>query len=215
MLRSILAAAALLIAPAAAAQSTDAEQAETFVQNNARAVIDTLQALEEGERALEAVREEFRSRIDELADVERITNFVLGRYRRTASQDELEAFRETFREYAISVYETELTNYAGQTLSVTGSVTRRSGDYVVRSQVTGGPEGRTYDVNWRVLEQDGALQVVDVQVFGVWLAQTQREQILSIIGNNRGDVSAATRALNERLNDSDAETADAPAGGRD
>ena len=214
MLRVLLAAVLLLAPSGAAAQSTTARQAEAFVQDNARAVIETLQALESGERDLDSVRGEFRSRIDDLADVERITNFVLGRYRRTASQSELEAFRETFREYAISVYETELTNYAGQTLSVTGSVTRRPGDYVVRSEVTGVPDGRAYEVNWRVLEDDGALQVVDAQVFGIWLAQTQREQILSIIGDNQGDVSAATQALNQRLDDSEARTADAPAAGR-
>ena len=214
MLRVLLAAVLLLAPSGAAAQSTTARQAEAFVQDNARAVIETLQALESGERDLDSVRGEFRSRIDDLADVERITNFVLGRYRRTASQSELEAFRETFREYAISVYETELTNYAGQTLSVTGSVTRGPGDYVVRSEVTGGPDGRAYEVNWRVLEDDGALQVVDAQVFGIWLAQTQREQILSIIGDNQGDVSAATQALNQRLDDSEARTADAPAAGR-
>ena len=211
MFKSLITLAALIFAAAPAlAQQTSAEQAEAFVQENARGVIGTLQALEEGERELDSVREEFRRRIDELADVERVTNFVLGRYRRTASRDELEAFRETFREYAISVYETELTNYAGQTLTVTGSVTRSPGDYVVRSEVSGGPQGKTYDVNWRVLEEDGELQVLDAQVFGIWLAQTQREQILSIIGNNRGDVSAATQALNERLNQSEAETAQAP-----
>ena len=209
MIRTLLAAAALVFSAAAAAQDTTAEEAEAFVQENARSVIDTLQALQEGERDLTEVRAEFRTRIDDLADVERITSFVLGRYRRTASEDDLEAFRETFREYAISVYETELTNYAGQTLSVTGSVTRSPGDYVVRSEVTGGPEGRTYEVNWRVLEQDGQLQVLDAQVFGVWLAQTQREQILSIIGDNRGQVSAATDALNDRLDRSQAQTAEA------
>jgi phospholipid transport system substrate-binding protein len=209
MIRLILAAAALMFSTAAVAQDTTAEDAEAFVQENARSVIETLQALQEGDRDLAEVREEFRSRIDDLADVERITNFVLGRYRRTASEEELADFRETFREYAISVYETELTNYAGQTLTVTGSVTRSPGDYVVRSEVTGGPEGRTYEVNWRVLEEDGELQVLDAQVFGVWLAQTQREQILSIIGNNRGQVSAATEALIDRLDRSEAQTAGA------
>lgn len=207
MIRAFLAAAALVFSASASAQDTTASQAEAFVETNAGGVIDTLQALQEGERELDAVRAEFRQRIDDLADVERITNFVLGRYLRTASQDTLETFRATFREYAISVYETELTNYAGQTLTVTGSVTRSPGDYVVRSEVTGGPDGRTYEVNWRVLEADGDLQVLDAQVFGVWLAQTQREQILSIIGNNRGDVSAATQALRERLENSDAQTA--------
>lgn len=213
MFKSMLAAAALIFTGAAAAQETSAFEAEAFVESNARSVIETLQALQDGERDLAEVRAEFRDRIDQLADVERITNFVLGRYRRTASEEDLDAFRETFREYAISVYETELTNYAGQTLTVTGSVTRSPGDYVVRSEVTGGPDGRTYDVNWRVLESDGELQVLDAQVFGVWLAQTQREQILSIIGDNRGQVSAATEALNARLETSGSQTTDAPQGG--
>ena len=199
MIKSLILAAAFMLAGAASAQDTTARDAEMFVETNARGVINTLQALEAGERDLDEVRAEFRQRIDNLADVERITDFVLGRYRRTASPEALAAFAETFREYAISVYETELTNYAGQTLTVTGSVTRSPGDYVVRSQVTGGPEGRTYEVNWRVLESDGDLQVLDAEVFGIWLAQTQREQILSIIGNNRGDVSAATQALRERM----------------
>ncbi|MCR9130497.1 MAG: ABC transporter substrate-binding protein [Alphaproteobacteria bacterium] len=212
MFKSVLAAAALILTGAASAQDTSASEAEAFVESNAQSVIETLQALQAGERDLDEVRAEFRDRIDRLADVERITNFVLGRYRRTASEEDLAAFSETFREYAISVYETELTNYAGQTLSVTGSVTRSPGDYVVRSEVTGGPDGRTYDVNWRVLESDGELQVLDAQVFGVWLAQTQREQILSIIGNNRGQVSAATEALNDRLENSGTQAADAPQG---
>lgn len=213
MFKSLLAAAVLIFTGAAVAQVTSASEAEAFVESNAQSVIETLQALQDGERDLAEVRAEFRDRIDQLADVERITNFVLGRYRRTASEEDLAAFRETFREYAISVYETELTNYAGQTLTVTGSVTRSPGDYVVRSEVTGGPDGRTYEVNWRVLEDDGALQVLDAQVFGVWLAQTQREQILSIIGNNQGRVSAATEALNARLQNSRSQTTDAPQGG--
>jgi phospholipid transport system substrate-binding protein len=207
MLRSLALAAALVFTAGANAQQTTAQEAEAFVQSNAQGVIETLQALNEGERDLDEVREEFRTRIDDLADVERITIFVLGRYVRTASQETLDAFSATFRDYAISVYESELTNYAGQTLSVTGSVTRSPGDYVVRSQVTGGPQGETYEVNWRVLESEGALQVLDAQVFGIWLAQTQREQILSIIGNNRGEVGAATDALRAQLENSTAQTA--------
>lgn len=201
-LSAVWATLALFLAGAgeALSQTSTAAQAEAFVQNHASAVIETLQALQEGERELTSVRDEFRARIEELADIDRITNFVLGRYRRTANAAELEAFRVTFRAYAISVYEAELTNYAGQTLTVTGSVVRREGDYVVRSEVTGGPGDRVYEVNWRVLENDhGQLHVLDAEVFGIWLAQTQREQILSIIGNNRGDINAATLALRARL----------------
>jgi phospholipid transport system substrate-binding protein len=198
-----LAALGLWTAPAFA-QNAAAQDAEDFISHNAQEVISSLQELQSGEVQLGAVRTDFRERIQTLADIDRITNFVLGRYRRTASEDQLSQFRGTFREYAFSVYESELGNYAGQTLNVTGSITRSPGDYIVETEVTGGPEGGRYEVNWRLLENDtGTLQVVDVQVMGIWLAQTQRDQITSVIGNARGDVSAATTLLRSRLESGD------------
>lgn len=182
-----------------AAEAHDARAAEAFVEREAQRVIDALQAWREGEVDLDTLRRDFRNRVDDLADVERITGFVLGRYRRGADPQALEEFSEVFREFAIQVYERELGHYAGQTLSVTGSVTRNSGDYVVRSIVRGGNGEPDVPVNWRVLVRDNEMKVVDAEVMGVWLAQTQREQITGIIGNARGDISAATRVLRERI----------------
>lgn len=182
-----------------AAEASDARAAEAFVEREAQRVIDALQAWREGEVDLDTLRRDFRNRVDDLADVERITGFVLGRYRRGADPQVLEEFSEVFREFAIQVYERELGHYAGQTLSVTGSVTRNSGDYVVRSIVRGGNGEPDVPVNWRVLVRDNEMKVVDAEVMGVWLAQTQREQITGIIGNARGDISAATRVLRERI----------------
>lgn len=191
------------------AQNASAQDAEAFIAENAQEVISTLQDLDAGETQLDTVRDSFRDKVQTLADMDRITNFVLGRYRRTASEEQLSAFRDTFREYAFSVYETELTNYAGQTLEVTGTVTRGDGDYIVETEVSGGPEGGTYEVNWRVLGRAAdELKVVDVQVTGIWLAQTQRDQIISVIGNARGDVSAATDLLRSRLESGDIPGAD-------
>ena len=205
MIKPILTALALtLLTPLALAQSTTADDAEAFVQNQANQVIETLTELNAGQTDLPTVHAEFRERIDALADVDRISNFVLGRYRRTASEDELNAFRNAFRTYAIGVYESELSTYAGQQLDVTGSVTRNPGDYIVRSRVYGGPNNEEFEVNWRILESDGELKAVDVEVLGVWLAQTQREQILAVIGDNRGDVSAATSMLRNRQAGEDA-----------
>ena len=200
MFRALLIAAGLALAGfAAASADRTAEDAEQFVQANAQEIISILQEMKSGERSVAEVKQDFRARIDELADVGRITNFVLGRYLRTAEEETLDEFRRVFREFAINVYERELRNYAGQDLEVTGSITRGPGDWIVRSTVSGGPEGKTYDVNWRVLETDGDLKVLDAQVMGVWLAQSQRDQITSIIGNAGGDVNAAISVLRERI----------------
>jgi len=194
LLSALFAGMFLLASPV---RALDAAEAEAFVQDNAQDVIDSLRAYRSGERDLDSVQSEFRTRIEALTDVDRVTNFVLGRYRRSGDPDDVAEFREVFREFAISIYESELTSYAGQTLEVTGSVVRTEDDYIIRSVVRGG--NGPIDVNWRVLNTDAGLRVVDVQVERVWLAQTQREQITSIIGDAGGDVSAATAVLRERM----------------
>ncbi|MFN3835333.1 MAG: phospholipid-binding protein MlaC [Glycocaulis sp.] len=181
------------------AHARDAGAAESFVQREAQRVIDALRAYQQGEMRLDSLHEDFRQRIDHLADVDRITGFVLGRYRRGADPAALDEFSRVFREFAIQVYERELGHYAGQTLQVTGSVTRAPGDYVIRSVVRSTNGEPDMAVNWRVLEGPSGLRVVDAEVMGVWLAQTQREQITGIIGNARGDIRAATRALQHRI----------------
>ncbi|MFC4725422.1 phospholipid-binding protein MlaC [Glycocaulis abyssi] len=193
-----LAAAFALLILAQPSHAQSADEAEAFVQREAQEVINALQAFNDGELDEETLKRNFRDRIDVLADVPRITHFVLGRYRRGADEAVLEEFRAVFREFAINVYERELGNYAGQTLEVTGSVTRSPGDFIVRSIVRGNGNGEDVPVNWRVMSTDDAMKVVDAEVMGVWLAQTQREEITSIIGNARGDISAATRALRQR-----------------
>ncbi|GGB71293.1 MlaC/ttg2D family ABC transporter substrate-binding protein [Glycocaulis alkaliphilus] len=191
-------AALLLFVLSGPVSAQSASEAEAFVQREAQEVINALQAFHDGELDESTLRRNFRDRVDQLADVPRITGFVLGRFRRGADEAELEEFRTVFREFAINVYERELGNYAGQTLDVTGSVTRAPGDFIVRSTVRARGNGEDVAVNWRVMSGDNGLRVVDAEVMGVWLAQTQREEITSIIGNAGGDISAATRALRQR-----------------
>lgn len=196
-LAGFAAAIALILLPSVA-EAQSADDAQAFVQREAQEVIDALQAFRDGELDEATLRSNFRDRIDRLADVPRITQFVLGRYRRGADEAQLEEFQTVFREFAIGVYEHELGNYAGQTLEVTGSVTRAPGDFIVRSTVRAQGNGEDVPVNWRVMNGDNGLRVVDAEVMGVWLAQTQRDEITSIIGNAGGDIGAATRTLRQR-----------------
>lgn len=185
-----------LFASAAAYADT---AAETFVTQKAN---EALQILNESDIPLQDKKARFRALVDEVADVPRITRFVLGRYSRGLDQAELAAFSEAFRSYAIGVYEERLGDYAGETLEVTGSTERAPGDVVVHTQIAGGNQGEPLPVNWRVLTNDaGEMRVVDVEVYGVWLAINQREEIVGIIENNRGQVAAATQALRSKLNE--------------
>ena len=167
-------------------------EAEGFIQNEASKV---LQVLNDRGMGLEAKKQAFRSMVDQVADVPRITRFVLGRYRRTVTPAQYAAFSSAFREYADNVYESRLGQYSGQTLKVTGSIVRQPGDVVVSSQVSGSSGAPTV-VNWRVLRNSsGQYRAVDVQVQGVWLAITEEQDFVSTLDNHNGDVNVLISQL--------------------
>jgi len=171
--------------PAPASRAHGDLQAEAFVQEQASRVI---QVLNDRSMSLAEKKQTFRALVDEVADVPRITSFVLGRYRRVITPEQYARFASAFRDYADTVYETRLGLYHGQALKVTGSTVRQPGDVVVSSLVTGGDGGPTV-VNWRVIRgSDGRYRAVDVQVQGVWLAITEQQDFVSTLDNHRGDI---------------------------
>lgn len=177
--------ASLTTATPAYAQAQRDAEAEGFVANEASRALTILnQGGDVGQK-----RAEFRAFVDQVADVPRITSFVLGKYRRSLTPQQYSDFAQVFRLYANSVYESRLGDYHGERLQVTGSVVRLPGDVVVDSQIVGGQVKSPVEVKWRVIRgQDGRYRAVDVSVAGVWLAITEQQDFVSTLDNNHGDI---------------------------
>ena len=184
-----LAPASLALAQPASAQNMRIERdsaAEAFVLSEANKVLAVL-----GDRSLsiDAKKKTFRALVDEVADVPKITSYVLGKYRRSISDADFREFSVAFREYANTVYESRLGDYKGETLRVIGSTIRKPGDVIVTTEVVGGKSREPIKVLWRVLKGDDARwRAVDVQVEGVWLAVTQQQDFVSTLDNAHGDI---------------------------
>ena len=189
-------AAAVLVPATALAQGQRNAAAEQFVQSQASRA---LQILKGGENRTQE-RAEFRAFVDQVADVPRITDFVLGKYRRTISPAQYQQFAAAFRDYANSVYENRLGEYHGETLRVVGSATRpgAAADVVVNTEVVGGRQASPAAVAWRVINSGGGWKVVDVNVAGVWLAITERQDFVSTLDNNRGDINVLIAQLRQQ-----------------
>jgi phospholipid transport system substrate-binding protein len=170
--------------------------AESFVQTEAARAIGIL-----NDRGLSrAARvQSFHAFVNQVADVPRITDFVLGRYRRQITPDQYRQFADIFREYADNVYETRLGDYHGESLRVTGSVVRAPGDVVVSSLITGGSYQGQPVVNWRVLQGPQGWKVVDVQAQGVWLAVVEQQDFTSTLANANGNVDVLIRQLRRQV----------------
>lgn len=183
------------------AQAARDPSAEQFVQAGAQRVISVLadRRLSEAQKAAT-----FHRAIDELADVPKITNFVLGKYARTITPAQRAQFAPAFRTYAESVYRGRLNDYQGESVRVTGSTVRKPGDVIVNTQISGGQLSQPVMVSWRVLGGPNAWKVVDVQFKGVWLAITQQQDFVSTIDNAHGDIGVLITRLQR----------DVPAAGR-
>jgi phospholipid transport system substrate-binding protein len=181
-------------APAALAQGGGARQpqAEQFVQAAAQRVVAVL-----ADRKLSASQKNatFHQAINELADVPKVTNFVLGKYARTITPAQREKFATAFRAYAEGVYRNRIDDYRGEKLTVTGSIVRKPGDVVVSTTISGGQLDKPVAVAWRVQGAAGSWKVVDVQFKGVWLAITQQQDFVSTIDNAGGDVGVLIAQL--------------------
>lgn len=179
------------------AQAQRDPAAEAFVQTEATRILNLL-----GDRSMSvaAKRPVFHNLVDQLADVPRITDFVLGKYNRTITPAQKQQFAAVFRQYAENVYETRLGDYRGEGLNVVSSTIRQPGDVVVFTRVGGGQLKQPVDVNWRVLKgSDGRWRAVDVQVQGVWLAITQQQDFVSTIDNAHGDVNVLINQLRRQV----------------
>jgi phospholipid transport system substrate-binding protein len=184
---------ALAATPSATSRDPLAEQ---FVQQQAQRLIRVL--ADQGQ-SLEQKQASFHRAIDALADVPRITGFVLGRYARTITPDQRARFAQAFRLYAEQVYRSRLDDYGGEALRVTGSTIRKPGDVVVDTAISGGGLGAPVMVSWRVLGGGPSWKVVDVQFRGVWLAITQQQDFVSTIDNAGGDIDVLIAQLQQAV----------------
>lgn len=191
-LSALIGAGMLATAPSAFAARDTA--AETYVQENASQALSTLgnHSVTGAER-----RRLFDQLMRQFSDMDRIAMFVVGRYSTQLRADP--ALRtqwiNTFKDYAVAVYEDQLTAYSGSNIRVTGSTERIPGrDIVVNSEIT--PRGqRPMPVQWRLLRTGEAWKVFDVSLIfeggnQIWLAQAQQLDFLSQLDQTHGDIRA-------------------------
>ena len=180
-----LAGLALCALPAAADAKTEA-----YVQANASEVLASLNdpALTADQRT-----STFSNYMDKFTDLDAVSNFVIGKYSRRFTPDELAAYRKAFRTYALAVYEAQLDAYRGKAVIVKDSVDRSETDSIVNTVIER-QDGQNMDVRWRVLTRDGKYQVVDValNLDGnlIWLGIEQRAQFIALLDRANGSADA-------------------------
>jgi phospholipid transport system substrate-binding protein len=188
----LLGAGALLLPFASSAWA--ANPAEDFVSGNIQAGFDIL-----NDKSVSADEKQrrFASFLMGLTDMRRVAIFLLGQYAAQASPADVDTYIAAYQDYVLAVYQSYFSRYAGQNLRVRASRERAPNDYIVNTDMVGGSQPMQIDFRVRT---DGAKPVlVDFAVAGVWLALAERDQFLSVLAQNKGDIKALTAHLRAAL----------------
>lgn len=174
---------------------------KAYVEKNANEVLATLN---NPQLSAEDRTAKFNEYMDQFADFDAISNFVIGKYSRRFSAQDLARYRKAFRDYAMAVYENELDAYRGEAVSVRGSVDRSPSDSIINTVIRR-RDGKDMDVRWRVQGTDGNYQVVDValNLDGnlIWLAIEQRAQFIALLDQNNGSADVLINRINAMTRD--------------
>lgn len=162
-------------------------------------VSDALKAVADRQLTQADREKTFRQLLETDFDIPRIARFTLGRYWATASDEDRQKFISTFEDYIVRSYTARFSEYSGETVKVTSSRPESDTSIIVNSEIvhtSGEPPAK---IAWRVHKDDKGFKIVDVDVEGVSMIVTQRDEFASVIQRNGGTVVGLTKAIQQKM----------------
>ncbi|MEK9660501.1 MAG: ABC transporter substrate-binding protein [Alphaproteobacteria bacterium] len=182
--------------------------AEAYVDASAAFIRDlshkAITTLSNPDLSTEDRRAKFRDLFNDSFAVQGIALYVLGRYRRRATKEELNEYLSLFEDVIVNTWADRFTEYAGQKFEVKGAAAIASGSdkekaAIVQSTFFTDPN-TLVDIEWRVNTNGKVYKITDVKVAGLSLAKTQQDEFGSVIRANGNKVSALIDKLRQMRN---------------
>ena len=123
-------------------------------------------------------------------DLNLISQFVLSKTWKSATDDQKERYISAFKKYFINSYANKLDQYSGEKIIVNGS--EEAGKYVIVDTdiVREGTDTLKINLKWRLLNKNDDIKIIDLNIEGISLVIAQREEFQSFLLNNDGDLEA-------------------------
>lgn len=172
------------------------EQAQQHIRSAADKVVAVL-ARKDMTAAEQA--EEMRGLVYQYFGVEEIAQWVVGRYWRRASEAERQEFLRLFEDFVLYSYAQQFSQYAGEQLSIQNATTVAEDTALVESIIMRPNAETNPRVTWRVTRADGGLQIRDVLIEGVSMAQTQRADFTATIQQRGGSLAGLNEAMGTKI----------------
>jgi phospholipid transport system substrate-binding protein len=162
-------------------------------------VSDALVVIKDASLSDQDRQQRFQALLERGFDMPRIARYVLGRYWTTASDSERQAFAQLFDRWVVRIYAMSFKGYSGEQVKVVGARPEDQGE-VVTTEIDSSSGAPPIKLDWRVSNRGGAYKILDIDVEGVSMALTEREEITSVIQRSGGTVASLNQVFAERLN---------------
>lgn len=180
----------------ASAAVTEQQQntAEQLIRGLGDQAINTIRSVESAPNNKQS---EFRGLLKQGFDLDYISRFVLGKYRRSVRGEQLADYNRLFEDYILATYASRLSAYQGERFKVVGSRPAGKRSVIVFSEIRPPSGGGKLAADWRVHFKNGKPFVVDIQVEGISMAITQREEFSAVL--SRSGIDGLLALLRERV----------------
>ena len=157
--------------------SLDAEKAKNFVVDIGNQAIKILKIPVDDK---EKRKNELRNLLQEKFDMELISKVILGgNVVKNSSSAQLKKFAEIFELHIVKIYSSQLGTYKGQVFEVNNTEIKKKEAFVY-STITS-PDYPTTNIVWRIRERNTVPKVIDMQVEGVSLLRTKKNDFAMIL----------------------------------
>lgn len=170
---------------AAPAAAIDVAAARRFVEETAREVLALIRDGGGPVQQQVVMTRLLRTR-SAVRDVARV---AIGRVWNTMSEAQRSRYVEALTTIVARQTVAGFQEYAGETIRVVGAVDNGRSGVFVQTVIEGGSQ-RPVQVDWRIIDRNGPLQLFDVYVDGVSLLTTQRQTFAERLERVGGDVEA-------------------------
>ncbi len=184
--------------PAAANDSDDAKAFTVDLGHKALAV------LSDNSGSKQDKRERLEALFAENVDIDWVGKFVLGRFWKSATDEQKQQYITNYKTFLIKHYTSNLTEYSNADFEVTRVVAGDNGASIVSMRIKR-PGAEDFLVDYSIRRSsNGALMVYDIVVEGVSMITTQRSEFSSVVSQKGLDyliAQLAQRSKREELGD--------------
>ncbi len=137
----------------------------------------------------------------ENVDINALGLYTLGELRKSAEEEDLKDYQNSFRKYFLKSLTSRLTDYSSSKFEISGEDKKSSNYTIINSKVSpedGSPEIK---IDWRIYTKNPDKPLIrDLIVEGLSLARTQKEEFASILNSNNNDIKILIIKLEEFVN---------------